>query len=145
MAFYTSSGPVGCTSGVTRRHVLVPRVGPVNSEAAAKMMCAFLLAIVPSASTQSRVFSFGRRAPRVVPAAPASSAAAAAAANQLDVGRPVLVPAIIVLDDELNRITVAHRTLTIRETRRMDEDIVAAIIGLDEAESLVAVPPEEFP
>merc|ERR1719235_390315 len=100
MAFYTSSGPVGCTSGVTRRHVLVPRVGPVNSEAAAKMMCAFLLAIVPSASTPSRVFSFGRRAPRVVPAAPASS--------QLDVGRPVLVPAIIVLDDELNRITVAH-------------------------------------
>merc|ERR1719235_1996179 len=102
MAFYTSSSPVGCTSGVTRRHVLVPRVGPVNSEAAAKMMCAFLLAIVPSASTPSRVFSFGRRAPRVVPAAPASSAA-----NQLDVGRPVLVPAIIVLDDELNRITVA--------------------------------------
>ena len=37
-------------------------------------------------------------------------------------------------------IAVAHRPLPVREAGSVAEDVVAAVVGLDEAEALVAVP-----
>lgn len=126
---------------VARAHFRAHAEAATLATATAAIVHASVQAAAPSAATATTA------AATAAAAGPAPARAATSpttAAHSLHLDGPVLALALVVLNPERAHIPLANASLSIEKLRHVAEQVLTAVVGLDEAEALLIMPPQHL-